>query len=382
LRFGATVAAALAAPLIWTAGVVAGPASIVFLWARKPCRSRGLVIGLAGATGCFIVVLFTLIHQHLRETKVIWELHPELWPRPIQAMLHTAQAIAENLLLANLGIDAIVSPDQAVWLVIALAGVWIWSRGGARRIHPLEAAGATVILGSYFLIYTLRGNVPYVSLRGGGWYHIIAQVGTVLFVAGWWAHLRHSGPRVERQHANVNAAALSTATAPARTKPALGPPVAGRLTRKEAIIVLGLVFMMYSMQAPRALALLLRAVPALSPSERAIFPESILQRGRALYLRREHHDWQMRVLGRIDRARPIATKMKASPEALKRTFAKILVPGKMEGMTVDMLNLPPDQPNAQTDPGRLRAALGHLLFAEPETRPYWLDPNDPWPPKN
>jgi hypothetical protein len=146
--------------------------------------------------------------------------------------------------------------------------------------------------------------------------------------------------------------------------------------------LLGLAIMLYSMQAPRAFALLVRAAPALNPMERQLFTESILQHGRAAYLRREHHDWQVRVLARIDRARPIARRMKASPEALKRIFADILVPGTIDGMMVDLLDLPPDQPGAQTDAARLRAALGSMLRAEPEPRPSWLDPKDPWPPKN
>src|SRR5579864_2632444 len=347
LRFGKAVAVALAAPALWTGGVVAGPAGIAYLWAKKPCRSRGLSLALAVATACFIVILLAFIHKPLSQNKIIWESHSELWPRPIQAILHTAQATAETLVLANLGIDATVSPVQAVWLVLGLAGVWIWSRGGVRRINSLEAGGATVILGSYLIIYTFRGNHPYVSLRWAGWYHVIAQVGTVLFVSGWWVELRRPATRAE---------------------PA---PAPGRLSRKEVIIVLGMAYIVYSMQAPRALALLLRAVPPLTASERRLFPHSNLQRERAIFLRREAHDRQERVLARIDLCRPIARRLRASPEALRRTFADLLVPGTIEGAMVDLLNLPPDQPDAQTDPVVLRSALGNLLRAEPESRPSW-----------
>jgi hypothetical protein len=380
LRFGNAVALALAAPALWTAGVIAGPAGIAYLWGKKPCRSRGLSLALAGATACFVVFLGTSIRKHVSENKVIWQQHYELWPRPIQAVLHTAQAIGETLVLANLGIDAIVSPVQAVWLVLGLGGIWIWSRGGLRRLNALEAAGATVILGSYLIIYTFRGNHPYVSLRGAVWYHVIAQVGTVLFVSGWWVELRRSGPRVEQERAQSVPAASLAATAASRALPALLRPAPGRLTRKEALIVLGLAYMLYSMQVPRALAIVLRGVPPIAASERQIFPDPILQRQRAMFLRKASHERQERVLARIDLARPIARRMRASPEALRRTFANVLVPGKIEGMMVDLLNLPPDQPNAQTDPARLRSALGHLLLTEPEPRPFWLDPKDPWPP--
>jgi hypothetical protein len=152
------------------------------------------------------------------------------------------------------------------------------------------------------------------------------------------------------------------------------------LTRKEAIIVLGIVCVLYSIQAPRALAILLRAVPPLSRSEQPMFPDSSLQRVRAKILRSETHDHQIRALARIDLARPIARRLRASPEALRKTFADVLVPGTIEGSMVELLDLPPVQENPETNPARLRSALGHLLRREPETRPFWLNAKESWPP--
>ncbi|HEV3167098.1 MAG TPA: hypothetical protein VGZ22_24025 [Isosphaeraceae bacterium] len=383
LRLAAAALASLAAPALWTGGVVAGPAGIAYLWARRSCRSRGLSLALAGATACFLLLFLAATRHQIQENKVIWQQHEELWPRPIQAVLHTAQAIAETLVLGNLGLDATVSSFQAVALVLGLAGIWFWSRGGMHRLNPLEAAGAAVVLASYLLIYTFRGNHPYVSLRPAGWYQLIAQVGMPIFVSGWWIELRRTSARTEPALApaeSSSAGAGNPDTAPSPPH----EPSSGRLTRKEAIVVLALASVLYFMQAPRALAILLRSAPPLSKSEQRMFPILSLQRTRAMYFRNQSHDRQVRALARTDLARPIAMRLGASPEALRHTFGHLMVPGTFAGQdTCDMvglLHLPPQEPKAQPDAARIRAALGHLLSTESEPRPIWLDPKDPWPP--
>jgi hypothetical protein len=286
-------------------------------------------------------------------TPMIWEQHKELWPRPIQAVLHVAQAIVESLVFGNLGLDAITTPLQAIVLVLGLAGLWAWSRGGPRRINPLEAAGATVVVGSYFLVYIFRGNLPFSSLRPVNWYNAIPQVGAALFAAGWWAGLRPTAP--------------------------------GPLTRRGAIIVAGVVVVMALIQAPRAERRLIQGAPALSPSEARKFPIPELQRLRALYLKAEHHNRQVRALARLEKVQSLAWQLNAGRRTLHDVFGRQLVPGLTAQQdladAIDLLILPPDDRSSPPDPARLRDALDALLRPESDFRPIWIPPDERWPAK-
>ena len=167
-RLGLVALGALAAPAIWTGGLVAGPAAIAYLRAKDRSRSRTPAAILAAVTISWILFLLLLIlaHRQISEPTIIWEQHSELWPRPIQAVLHTAQAIIEALVLGNLGLDAITTPAQALALTLDLIALWALSRRGRGRANPLETSGVTMLpFGSFLLIYTFRGNLPYSSLR-------------------------------------------------------------------------------------------------------------------------------------------------------------------------------------------------------------------------
>src|SRR4029077_18065671 len=45
-RVGIAALACFAAPALWTGGVIAGPAAIAYVWAKRTCRSRGLTIAI------------------------------------------------------------------------------------------------------------------------------------------------------------------------------------------------------------------------------------------------------------------------------------------------------------------------------------------------
>ena len=126
---------------------------------------------------------------------------------PIQAVLHTAQALVEVCFFANLGVEATTTPGQAIALLVALAAFHAWSRGGPGRVNPLEAAGATIAVVCCFMEYILHGNMPYSNLRLMAWYHAVPEVGAVLFLAGWWTAVRagRSGRFSRGQAAGISA---------------------------------------------------------------------------------------------------------------------------------------------------------------------------------
>ncbi|MHB1561205.1 MAG: hypothetical protein ACYC61_27480, partial [Isosphaeraceae bacterium] len=107
---------------------------------------------------------------------------------------HSSQAFCEALVLNNLGLDAATTSVQALLFMAALAVLWVWTRRRSRagggsawpRPNALEAAGGTLILTTFGLIFAARGtDAGYESLRGLGWYHAMAEMGVVLLAAGW-----------------------------------------------------------------------------------------------------------------------------------------------------------------------------------------------------
>jgi hypothetical protein len=353
-RLGLTGLAALAAPAIWTGGLIAGPAAIAYLWAGRPSRSLGTISALAGVSAAAVLVLLVVSRRQITQTGIIWERHPELWPRPVQSLLHTAQGVVEALVLGNLGLDSVTTPMQAAAILTLLIGLWAWSRGGLSRVNPLEAAGATVVLGGYYLVYFFRGNLPFSSLRPVTWYHAIPQVGALVFAAGWWVALRPAGASGR-----------------------------GGLTRRGALAVIGVVVAMVALQVPRGARMLLLESPPMSASEKLALPTPLMRRLRALYFKEEFHGRQLRALARLDKADRLAWQLGAGPETLRRVFGRVLVPGippaQIVSDAVGLLLPPPDNPSAPPDPDRLHLAFDDLFRTEPELRPAWLHPDEPWP---
>jgi hypothetical protein len=351
-RLGLTALTALAAPAIWSGGLLAGPAALAYLWVKKSSGGRGALLVLAGTSALAFLVILVLTLGMIKQTPLIWEQHAKLWPRPIQGALHVAQAIVETLVFGNLGLDAVTTPFQAVVFVLGLAGLWSWSRSGPGRINPLEAAGATIVVGSYLLVYLLRGNLPFSSLRPVVWYHAIPQVGAVLFAAGWWAGLRPANP--------------------------------GPLTRRGVLAVSALVVTTALIQAPRVERYLIANAPAMMPGEARTLLGPEIQRTRALYLNIERREQQARALARLDKVRSLALRQNIGRQALHDVFGRLKIPGLKanEGVpdAFDLLSLPLDYRSAPVDGLRLHATFDYLLRPEPRERPPWLLNSDPWPP--
>jgi hypothetical protein len=224
--------AAMAAPLLWTPGYIAGLVGAAYLLADGRRRFRlAAVLPLAVSVLSWVVVRVVLIPlsgEPLKagEVRLIWGL-----VKPGPAFVYTAQDVCE-LMLKNVGLDTANTGPQAVVIVAILVGVWFWSRrrfdpNGARRwprVNPLEAAGAVLIAASLGMIYAVRGQLgTFEEMRTQGWYDAIADLGAVLFVFGW-----HAGP---------------TESPPPRTL-----EYAGRQDLLVSVLVVAVIFVL---QAPR-----------------------------------------------------------------------------------------------------------------------------------
>jgi len=120
---------------------------------------------------------------------------------PWRGVTHTGQAIPENLVLGNLGLNAHTTSLQGAVLTVIVLGCWLTSRlksdaGNGRwpfrvAVNSLECAGLTLVFGSYLVEWSFRGYLDFSLLRTLGlraivpWYDAIPQIGAVLFVMGW-----------------------------------------------------------------------------------------------------------------------------------------------------------------------------------------------------
>ncbi len=193
-RLGGGVFAAVVAPLIWSAGYAAGLVGLAYLWADGRREARRAAILVAAVTPVVAAVIWLNVGRDFAPASHVLS-------RQIGGVLavdavvaHSSQAFCEALLLNNLGLDAVTTPVQALLFMVALTVLWVWTRrpqaaadsASWPRPNPLEAAGGTMILTTFGLIFAARGtDAGYESLRGLGWYHAMAEMGAVLLAAGW-----------------------------------------------------------------------------------------------------------------------------------------------------------------------------------------------------
>jgi hypothetical protein len=188
--------AGIAAPLFWSGGYAAGPVGMVYLWADGRRASRRAAIILAVTSLALVGSVWFLAGPKFAPASHI-ATQPLREALPVQAMVaHTAQAICEALILNNLGLDATTTAGQALLFCALLAALWYWSRRRCRTVDrrrwprpsPLEAAGASLVIVTFGLIFSARGTESnFDNLRALGWYDAMAELGAVLFVCGWCA---------------------------------------------------------------------------------------------------------------------------------------------------------------------------------------------------
>jgi hypothetical protein len=310
---------------------------------------------------------------------------------PLQGILSTAQAIPENLVAGNLGLEVETAPIQGLALMLGLILLWASRRLGWRSrfapagaaepgasrflrpfwsFNPLECSGAALVLGCYLLEWSFRGYLEYHNLRTLNlraivpWYDAIPQIGAVLFATGWWFGPRGStGPIRPR----VNSAIL---------------------TRRGVVSLAGLALALIVLNRPRVDLLVRRSTPSLLPSEQPQFPIPRLQTLRANAILNNQAEWQRTYLRRLDRGEETARRLGIGRDAVRAVFGELWVPGAMGGYpplgqhelydVAGILNIP-ERARAH-NPAAVRAALGPFLDQDKEPRPGWIAPHEPWPP--
>jgi hypothetical protein len=393
-RWPSLLFAGLSAPLagwFWTIGHLSGPVAAVYLWVdgRRRCRLAAAV--LLAATVLGVVLSLALAARPIDSTVSFHGRTIRNAVKPLQGILSTAQAIPENLVFGNLGLEVETVPVQGIVLTLGLILLWgtrRWGRaapsvpaglqtpgfgpvsGLSFAYNPLECAGAALVLGSYLIEWSCRGYLEYHNLRTLNlrgivpWYDEIPQIGAVLFAAGWW-----SGPR-----------------------PVGGPPLPrvspGSLTRWKAIGLMVLALALIVLNRPRVDALVRRSTPTLLPSEQKRFPIARLQTIRANAVLYNETEWQRKFLRRLDRAEPIARGMGLGRDAIRAAFGHLRVPGAVGGYSplgqyelsdvAGLLDLP--DRGRVVDTAAVRTALGPFLTQEKEPRPDWIAPGEPWSP--
>jgi hypothetical protein len=348
----------------WTIGHVAGPVAALYLAldGRRRCRlaaasplaATALAVGLSVWLGGGKVD--STVSFHGRTTGEA--------ARPVEGLLHTAQAIPENLVLGNLGLKVQTTQTQGVVLTLLLLGAWFiprWRRGGLRAFNPLECTGLALLLASYLVEWTVRGYMPFRYLRTINlgmivpWYDTVPQIGAMLFAAGWFA-----GPRRREERPSV-----------------LGP--IPPLCRRGAIGVICLLTVLVLLNRPRVDLLYRSSVPPLLAAEQKMFPILPLQSMRATSILLDRAEWQRRHLRRLQQAQEVARQMGIGLNAVKSAFGRIDIPELPDVYDAAGLLDLPDRGRA-VDPALVRRALGPYLFKEQEPRPGWLPPGEPWPP--
>ncbi len=390
----ALMMAALAAPVagwFWTVGHMAGPAAALYLWAdgRRRCRLAAAVPLVA--TMLAVVFSLALAARQIDSTVSFHGRTIREAVDPVQGLLHTGQAIPENLIFGNLGLSVRTTQAQGALLTLALFALWTkrwWSARGtlpATDVHvrppnkqggrafpfqPLECAGAAMVIGAYLMEWSFRGYLEFKFLRTINlhflvpWYDAIPQVGAVLLATGWWSALRPS--------------ATTCTPFPRPTPPA---------TWSGALAVFALLVVMIGLNRPRVDFLARASVLPLLPSERLIFPNERLQTMRANAVLLNHAKWQRAYLRRLDRAEVVAKRMGWSRETLRTALGHPWVPGTVGYLrqslyelydAVGLLDL--SRGEQDVDPAIVRASLSELFAKEQEPRPAWIAADEPWPP--
>jgi hypothetical protein len=356
--------AAMASGWLWTVGHIAGLVGAAYLVAdrRAACRRAALVPLLASASA----VLITVFLARGRVTVEIGARGQDGGRSAISVrsgVSHTLQAIPETLVLGNLGLTAESTPWQGAILSLALVGLWGWSRSrpaesrrnlGGAAPNPLEAAGGMMVAVAYLVEWTFRGYLPFSSLRWQvPWYDTIPHLGAVLFASGWCAALL--GP-----------SSVDRASAKDR-----------KISRIQAAALASLVVALVTVNRPRVDERWHYLAPPMLPSERLTFRDRLwVQRDNDLLQEQAYR--QYRHLLKLERVEAIARARGIGLDALRAAFGRLDAPLIPEVYDAAGLLDIPEHGTAMSL--ATRQALATLLAVEPETRPSWIWPDEPWPP--
>lgn len=325
----------------WTVGHFAGPIGAIYLWAdgRRRCR-KAAVVPLASSVLAFAVgmglgagKIDSTISFHGRTTREAIE--------PVQGVLHTLQAIPENTVLGTLGLTGETTQSQGVALSLAIAAAWLWSRRVGWRFNPLELTGVALLLASYLLEWTVRGYLPFSSLRGiVPWYDAIPQIGAVLFAIGWWTGAKPKGI----------------------------PPTVAPATRQGGLAAIALAVGLIILNHPKVEAQWRASVPNLTAAHSMRFEIEWLENVRASAMANDRAAWQRRHLAKLDQAEAICRRLDIGRDILQQIFGRLDAPDLPPVYdAIDLLNIPAH--GSETNAKTIVRALAPYVFMEPEPRP-------------
>ncbi len=350
LRLATAAVAAVVAGWLWTIGFLAGPIGAVFLWVEGDRRSRRAAVIPLAASAIALVVAMAAGGPLIDARQNFHGLPVREAIGPLQGMLHTAQAIPEYLIVGSLGLSAETTPIQGVILTVGLILMWIICRRDRWTFNRLECAGAALVFASYWIQCTARGYAPFWMIRLiAPWYHAVPQIGAVLLLFGWVSNCRKN-------------------TIPDRAAPA---PV----TWEGVICVILVTIALVALNHPRVEAIWENSVlhaTWLTTTERGSsrkgMPTRIVALDRAI--------WQRRHLVKLEDAEATARRLGIGRDAIHRVFGRLDVPNIPSiSDALDLLDLPGTGP--ETDPDRIRRALGHYVRMSPEPPLPWSHPEGP-----
>jgi hypothetical protein len=316
--------ALIAAPLVWTAGYIAGPVGMAYLWAdgRRACRRVGAILPVISAA--LALVVWCIAGRGFAPSSQLVGRSYGYAASAGAAVVHTAQAVCEAMVVNNLGLDisASTTAGQALVLGSLLVASWVVSRrrvgpagpGPWPRANPLEAAGAVLVAAGFGVIFVARGvGSTFEGLRTLGWYNAIAELGAVLFAFGWWSGRIDSPP-----------------------PRSIEPP-----RRPELLAVVLFAAMMLLLQSPRVdrvIFLYDGAAAPLGPGAPIVVtpvtPEDLATRARA----------QRQAFAALDRIERSARERGTGPAEVRQAIGEVSVPGMpepaLEFDAVELLDLP------------------------------------------
>jgi hypothetical protein len=322
----------------WTIGHAAGPVGAVYLAADHRKSARLAAIVPLGATALAVALALFLGGRGINAKISFHGRSEREAANPASGLTHTLQAIPEDLVAQNLGVEMVTIESQGMVLSGLVFVAWLatWVGRPDRAPYPLEVAGWTLVFLAYLVEWTFRGYLPFSSLRGVvPWYDTIPHLGAVL---------------------------LFTC--------ALGRLVFGRGTESGSLVspsvraIVGLLVLqaaLFLVHRPRVEVLFVHGIPVEStePVESLLVtPE--LRLGAARDLAAEFNRRQRQNLARLDQAAGRARALGLGRDAIDTVF------GRVDGLELPpvynaagLLGLPPR--GGMYDPARVRAELGPLL---------------------
>jgi hypothetical protein len=330
----AAVIAAWAAGGIWSLGYAAGPIGSIYLLASRAGRNRrpaGVLIAVAVLSLALNVGIGGWqINASAQRNNNLHGL--TFWSAfsPAQGLVSAFRVMPLNLVFGNLGVDPDLTANPALTISLALATAWVWLRVTPGRATPMECAGAAMILIGYTSERSVRGYLPFLFVRRVYfWYDIVPHLGAVLFAAGWWCG--QSTPAHE----------------------------ISRTTWSQAVAVLLFLAFLLSLHVSRLEWILesRQSIHVASAAETALPPSQ--RRARALRVAAANAERQRIYLVKLEHAEEICRTCGIGREMIKQLFPRVLSPSTPEVDDADLLDLPENGTETETD--LVRTAIGPLM---------------------